>query len=194
MPELLVIALSFVGIFLVGLAFSALRLIKNVTQFIAVSLLVLFLIVWANRSFNPALGDLAIFSSNRQPSAQNGSGVSQTDRPLFSQPTTQDYQRTGRDLLTGFTSSVGNVSDSIDTFVYGPQAKIGWQTLPEKLPADSSLKQTPGQAGERSIVAPRTGAGTGAGTGARTGTDTRQAPGTPSTPRPTSQRPISAWW
>jgi hypothetical protein len=181
MPEILVIALSLVGISLVGFAFSALRLIKNVTQFIITSLLILFVILVANRSLNIGLGDLAIFSPNRQPSAQSDSVATQTDRSLLP-PTTQEYQRTGRDLLTGFTSSVGNVSDSIDTFVYGPQAKIGWQTLPEKLPADSALKQTPGQAGERAIAAPRTSTGT------------QQAPSTSSTSRPTSQRPISAWW
>jgi hypothetical protein len=182
MPEILVIALSLVGISLVGFAFSALRLIKNVTQFIITSLLILFVILVANRSFNIGLGDLAIFSPNRQPSAQSDSGTASTDRSLFPPTTAQEYQRTGRDLLTGFTSSVGNVSDSIDTFVYGPQAKIGWQTLPEKLPADSSLKQTLGQARERTIAAPKTNTGT------------QQAPSTPSTSRPTSQRPISAWW
>jgi hypothetical protein len=180
MPEILVIALSFGGLFLVGLAFSALRLIKNVTQFIILSLLGLFVIVSANQLFNAGLGDLAIFSSNRQPTAQSDSVSSQTDRSA-TQPNFQDYQRTGRDMLTGFSSGVGNVGDSIDTFVYGPQAKIGWQTLPEKLPIDS-LKQTPGQAGERAIVAPRTSAGQ---------TPTSSAP---STVRPTSQRPISAWW
>jgi hypothetical protein len=184
MPEVLVIALSFGGIFLVGLAFSALRLIKNVTQFIALSLLILFVIVLANRSFNTGLGDLAVFPANRQPIAQRDSITSQSDRPAFTQPTFQDYQRTSRDVLTGFSSSVGNVSDSIDTFVYGPQAKVGWQTLPEKLPVDA-LKQTPGQAGERSIAAPGAGAA-----------GTRQPPTSSTSPtaRSTSQRPISAWW
>jgi hypothetical protein len=183
MPEILVIALSFGGLFLVGLAFSALRLIKNLTQFIILSLLGLLVIVLANQSFNAGLGDLAIFSSNRQPTAQSDPVTSPPDRPAFTQPTFQDYQRTGRDVLTGFSSGVGNVGDSIDTFVYGPQAKIGWQTLPEKLSADS-LKQTPGQAGERSIVAPSAG------------TRIRPTPASsaPSTARPTSQRPISAWW
>jgi hypothetical protein len=181
-PEILLIVLSLGGIFLVGLAFSALKIIKNITQFIAISLLMLFVILVANRSFNPEIGNLAVFSPDRQSnSPADSSPAPQNDRPFLSQPSTEQYQRTGRDLLTGFSTNVGNVSDSIDTFVYGPEAKRGWQMLPEKLPKDTL---SPGQAGERSIVAPRSASGT---------TQAPAAP-TPATPRPTTQRPISAWW
>jgi hypothetical protein len=181
-PEVLLIFLSLFGISLVGLAFSALRIIKNVTQFIIISLLMLFVILVANRSFNIDLGNLAIFSDRQSNPADTSPAPSAdrpADRPFFSQPSAEQYQRTGRDLLTGFSSNVGNVSDSIDTFVYGPQAKRGWQMLPEKLPKDATL----GQARDRSIVAPE-----------NTAPSTTQAPASPATPRPTAQRPISAWW
>ena len=75
MPEPVTIILSLLGISVVGLAFTALRLIKNVTQFVAISLLVVFAILLANRSLNPRFGDLAIFSPTRQPTVQ-------IDRPL----------------------------------------------------------------------------------------------------------------
>lgn len=180
MPEPITIILSLLGISVVGLALNALRLIKNVVQFIAIGLLVLFAIFLANRSFNPGSGDLAIFSSNRQPSVQ-------TDRPsislppvLVNPPNIQDYQRSGQDLAAGFSKNVGNFSDSLDAFVYGPQAKIGWQTLPEKLSAQE-LKRVPNQASQRSINAPSSG-------------QTTTSP-TTSAARPTpAQRPISAWW
>ena len=70
MPEPLSIILSLLGISFVGLAFAALSLIKNVARFIAISLLIFFAILLANRSFNPRFGDLAIFSPDRQPSVQ----------------------------------------------------------------------------------------------------------------------------
>ena len=168
MPELVTILLSLFGISAVGLAFSALRLIKNVTQFVAISLLIFFAILLANRSLNPRFGDLAIFSPNRQPSVQ-------TDRPSNNSPSIQDYRRSSQDLWAGFSKNVGNFSDSLDAFVYGPQAKIGWQTLPEKLSAEEA-KRVPDQASQRSISTP-------------------SSRPTTSAPRPsTTQRPISAWW
>lgn len=172
MPEPVTIILSLLGISAVGLAFTALRLIKNVTQFVAISLLIFFAILLANRSFNPGFGDLAIFSPNRQPSIQ-------TDRPSISSPTLDDYRRSSQDLRAGFSKNVGNFSDSLDAFVYGPQAKIGWQKLPEKLSAEE-LRRIPNQTSQRSINAPSS----------RQPTST-----TTSTTRPDpAQRPISAWW
>ena len=176
MPEPVTIILSLLGIAVVGLAFTALRLIKNVIQFVAVSLLIFFAILLANRSLNPRFDDLAIFSPNRQPTVQ-------ADRPSINSPSPEDYRRSSRDIVTGFSKNVGNFSDSLDAFVYGPQAKIGWQTLPEKLFAEE-LKRNSNSASQRSIVAP----------GSRQ-TTTSTAPPATSTPRPTpAQRPISAWW
>ena len=175
MPELVTIILSLLGISVVGLAFTALRLIKNVTQFVAISILIFFAILLANRSLNPRFDDLAIFAPNRQPTAQ-------IDRPSvkpISPPNLQDYRRSSQDLLAGFSKNVGNFSDSLDAFVYGPQAKVGWQTLPEKLSAEE-LKRIPNQASQRSLSAP---------------TSTPTSTTTTSTLRPTpAQRPISAWW
>ncbi|MBW4516200.1 MAG: hypothetical protein KME11_13380 [Timaviella obliquedivisa GSE-PSE-MK23-08B] len=169
MPEPVTIILSLLGISVVGLAFTALRLIKNVTQFVAISLLIFFAILLANRSLNPRFDDLAIFSPDRQPGVQ-------TDRPSISPRDVQDYRRLGQDLVARFSKNVGNFSDSLDAFVYGPQAKIGWQTLPEKLAAEE-LKRIPSQTSQRSVIAP----------------GSRQT--VTSTPRPTSaDRPISAWW
>jgi hypothetical protein len=175
MPEIATIALSLLGLFGVGLAFTALRLIKNVTQLIAVSLLMAFIIILANRSFDPAFGDLAIFSPNRQPSVQ-------TDRQPITLPNIQDYQRSGRELVSGFSKNTGNFSDSLDTFVYGPQAKIGWQKLPKDLYIQQQqFNRTPTQASQRPISAPSS-------------TQTSPSTTTPTT-RPTpAQRPISAWW
>jgi hypothetical protein len=173
MPEPLTIILSLLGISFVGLAFAALSLIKNVARFIAISLLIFFAILLANRSFNPRFGDLAIFSPDRQPSVQ-------TDRPPLDLPNIEDYRRSSRDWASGFFKNVGNFSDSLDAVVYGPQAKIGWQMLPEKLYAQQ-LKEIPNQASQRPISAP----------------SSRQPIPSPttSTPRPaTAQRPISAWW
>lgn len=174
MPEPITVILSLLGISVVGLAFTALRLIKNVTQFVAISLLVFFAILLANRSLNPRFEDLAIFSPNRQPTAQ-------TDRPSINSPKLQDYQRSSQDLVAGFSKNVGNFSDSLDAFVYGAQAKVGWQTLPEKLSAEE-LKRTSSQASQRSILAPSS-------------QQTATSPATTSPARPTpAQRPISAWW
>jgi hypothetical protein len=177
MPEITTIALSLLGLFGVGLAFTALRLIKNVTQFIAISLFMAFIILLANRSFNPSFGDLAIFSPNRPPI--------QTDRQPSLSPSIQDYQRAGRELVSGFSKNTGNLSDSLDTFVYGPQAKIGWQKLPKNLYAQQhQFNRTSTQASQRPISAP---------------SSNQTSPSTPSTTTPTArpapaQRPISAWW
>jgi hypothetical protein len=177
MPEPVTIILSLLGISLVGLAFTALRLIKNITQLVATSLLIFFAILLANRSFNPRFDDLAIFSSNRQPTIQ-------PDRPFISPSDLQDYRRSGQDLLTGFSKNVGNFSDSLDAFVYGPQAKVGWQTLPEKLSADE-LKRIPNQASNRSINAPSSRPTPSSTPNSTPNSTTRPAP---------AQRPISAWW
>ncbi len=177
MPEVATIIFSLLGISVVGLAFTALRLIKNVAQFVAISLLMIFVILLANRSFNPSFGDLAIFSSNRQPSVQ-------TDRQPISPSNIQDYQRSGRELVSGFSKNAGNISDSLDTFVYGPQAKIGWQKLPEKLYAQQQqFKRIPNQASQRPISAPNSNPTRPSTTTATT----RPAPAP-------AQRPISAWW
>lgn len=176
MPEVATIVLSLLGLFFVGLAFTALRLIKNVTQFIAISLFMFFVILLASRSFNPTFDDLAIFSSpDRQPS-------SQSDRPPIGSPSLQDYQRSGRELVSGFSKNVGNASDFLDTFVYGPQAKAGWQRLPQKLYAQQEqFQKTPNQASQRPVSAPRS--------------NSTAPSSTTSTPRPApAQRPISAWW
>ncbi|NJR38782.1 MAG: hypothetical protein HC781_07955 [Leptolyngbyaceae cyanobacterium CSU_1_4] len=156
------------------MAFTALRLIKNVTQFVAMSLLIFFAILLANRSLNPRFDDLAIFLPSRQPNVQ-------ADRPSPSSPNLEDYRRSGQDLVAGFSKNVENFSDSLDAFVYGPQAKVGWQTLPEKLPA-TELRRIPAQASQRSVRAP--------------GSRQTPAPRPASMiPRPTpTQRPISAWW
>lgn len=178
MPELVTVIFSLLGISVVGLAFTALRLIKNVTQFVAISLLIFFAILLANRSLNPRFEDLAIFSPNRRPTVQ-------LDRPSIPSPSLQDYRRSGQDLVTGLSKNVGNFSDSLDAFVYGPQAKMGWQTLPEKLSA-GELKRTSNQASQRAIIAPGSRQGT---------TSTPTSPARPTPVRPTpAQQPISAWW
>jgi hypothetical protein len=185
MPEIITILIALAGIFFVGAALTAIKLVKNATQFFAISLLMFFVILLANRSF----------------SAQNWNNIFATgpfwgngDRPLNTQPISRpgfDGRMSGRDLIGGFTSNVGNFSDSLDNFVYGPQAKVGWQTLPEKLPAKSVSGLD-----ERRVIAPTQRRPVQPeptkNTPATSGSTPSNRPTTPTTP--TNSRPVSAWW
>jgi hypothetical protein len=157
MPDILTILIALMGIFFVGLALSAINLVTNATRFIAVGLLVAFVILMTSRTFS-------VSPSSEVPS-----------RPGINIPRSN---LTGRDLLSGFRSNVGNFSDSLDAFVYGPQAKIGWQTLPEKVAA--APKNLPSDRPISNRPADRPAS--------------RPADRAPTQPRPATQRPISAWW
>jgi cell division protein FtsN len=161
MPDILTILLALLGIFGVGLALSAINLVTNATKFIAVSLLVAFVILMTNRTFS--------FTPPRDSST--------ADRPAIDFPSGN-----GRDLISGFFSGVGNFSDSLDAFVYGPQAKIGWQTMPEKLPLDQKTLSSERTISERRSSPP----------------ENRPVDRTPVSPTPRqtapAQRPVSAWW
>jgi hypothetical protein len=158
MPDILIILLALLGIFFIGLAFSAINLVKDVTRFIAISLLMLFVILLANRAFTfPSVEDL--FAS------------APTKRSPITAPSTQNNRLSSRDVISGFSRNVGNFSDSLDAFVYGPQAQIGWQTLPEKL-AQEQKTLTPT---DRPVINPN---------------PRRAIAPSPSPVR----RPVAAWW
>ena len=119
MPEWLLIVIAIAGIFLIGLFFSAIDLVKDFARIVFISLFVFLLILVANRILAPGEPDPNFGQNNYPPDAEfiepiepNGSQV-------------EPYVGDGSNACV--SDYLRNLSEDIDEFVFGSENRYGQQ-------------------------------------------------------------------
>jgi len=216
MPEPLVLTVGIAGIILIGLAFTAINLVKGAARLIGLGLLGFLFVVLLNRMMSPS-GNLTSPNSNFPNSSNSPNFPNSSNSPNFpnsstsptypSSPnssTSPDQRRPSSFSLDsvsrGISDFVKSVSKGLDQFVYGDPYAVeppsDQQTNGQYLEPDSSQSGSlpPGQPsyqirpdGVPSRVSTLVVPEDSA---ASTGTS-----GAPSSNTGTSvSRPVSAWW
>lgn len=131
MPEWMLIVIAIAGIFLIGLFFSAIDLIKDFAKVVFISLFVFLLILLANRTLAPNEPEPYFGQNNYPPDSEfvepDGLNNYPPDSEFIEPNGSEIEPSAGNGSNAGISDYLRNLTEDIDEFVFGPGNQYGQQ-------------------------------------------------------------------
>jgi hypothetical protein len=210
MPEQLVVLMAIVGIVIVGLAFTSIKLLKDIGQFIAFGLLAFLVVLLLNRAlpsgtttatypaspaspYSPGTYPPGTYPPGTYPTPYTAQPSSPTNPAIPNSSTSGSFNVDS--ALNGFSGFVKTAFDRIDEFVYGNPYAVDQPTrsLQPDTAQPNTASQQPTVTADQPIEPGYQIRPDGVPSRVSSPVDSAAPVTRPATAN-TSSRPVSAWW